>query len=85
MAVWWRRVLILLAVLVMVVAVWITVALPTGHVRVRECLRADGQCVGLEDFRHPQRIALLVGGGVLAGVLLWIATRRRSSGQPQNA
>ena len=76
---WWAGALILLAVLVLLAAGWVAVALPTGHHRVVECLRPNGDCVGPEDFRYPQRIALLAGGGLIAGVLFWTATRRSSS------
>lgn len=62
---------VLVAFAIVAAAVWFAIALPTGHYRVLECLRPDHGCVGEEDFRYPQRIAILVGGVVFA----WLVQR----------
>lgn len=74
---WLTALVLAVAVVVAAIAVWGAIALPTGHYRVAECLRPDHRCVGPEDFRYPQRIAILVGGALITGTLVLVAIGRR--------
>ena len=74
---WLNPVGVVVALAIVVVTVLIAIALPTGHYPVGECLRPDHRCVGEEDFRYPQRIAILVVGAVVSGLVLH-GVRQRS-------